>query len=139
MWEYLTGVLIKQIKLIRRKSFLLELKIILETLRKSDKTSNSADCILWHANERDLEEPPLFMFKAVAFSCEASTVLCSFVKHAESGRARRKAQCRGKHEMLSSVLHYFLRYKESINTGGNIRGSFQLITGTRRVNVHIKL
>ena len=37
---------------------------------------------------------------------EASTVLCSVVKHAGSGRARKK--CRGKHEMQSSVLPHFL-------------------------------
>ena len=37
---------------------------------------------------------------------EASTVLCSDVKHAGSGRARKK--CRGKHEMKSSVFPYFL-------------------------------
>ena len=37
---------------------------------------------------------------------EASTALCSVVKHAESGRARKK--CRGKHETQSSVFPYFL-------------------------------
>ena len=37
---------------------------------------------------------------------EASTVLCSVVKHAGSGRARKK--CRGKHETQSSVFPYFL-------------------------------
>ena len=37
---------------------------------------------------------------------EASTVLCSVVKHAGSGRARKK--CRGKHETKSSVLPHFL-------------------------------
>ena len=37
---------------------------------------------------------------------EASTVLCSVVKHAESGRARKK--CRGKHETKSSVFPHFL-------------------------------
>ena len=37
---------------------------------------------------------------------EASTVLCSVVKHAGSGRARKK--CRGKHETKSSVFPYFL-------------------------------
>ena len=37
---------------------------------------------------------------------EASTVLCSVVKHAGSGRARKK--CRGKHETKSSVFLHFL-------------------------------
>jgi len=37
---------------------------------------------------------------------EASTVLCSVVKHLGSGRARKK--CRGKHEMKSSVFPLFL-------------------------------
>ena len=37
---------------------------------------------------------------------EALTVLCSIVKHAGSGRARKN--CRGKHEMQSSVLPYLL-------------------------------
>ena len=37
---------------------------------------------------------------------EASTVLCSFVKHAGSGRARKK--CEEKQETKSSVSHYFL-------------------------------
>ena len=37
---------------------------------------------------------------------EAPTVLCSVVKHAGSGRARKK--CRGKHETQSSVFPYFL-------------------------------
>ena len=37
---------------------------------------------------------------------EASTVLCSVVKYAGSGRARKK--CRGKHETQLSVFHYFL-------------------------------
>ena len=37
---------------------------------------------------------------------EASTVLCSVVKHAGSGRARKK--CRGKHETTSSVFSHFL-------------------------------
>ena len=35
-----------------------------------------------------------------------STVLCSVVKHAGSGRARKK--CRGKHETKSSVFPHFL-------------------------------
>ena len=37
---------------------------------------------------------------------EASTVLCSVVKHAGSGRARKK--CRGKHETKSSVFPHVL-------------------------------
>ena len=37
---------------------------------------------------------------------EASTVFCSVVKHAGSGRARKK--CRGKHETQSSVFPRFL-------------------------------
>ena len=37
---------------------------------------------------------------------EASTVFCSVVKHAGSGRARKK--CRGKHETQSSVFPHFL-------------------------------
>ena len=37
---------------------------------------------------------------------DASTVLCSVVKHAGSGRARKK--CRGKHETKSSVFPHFL-------------------------------
>ena len=37
---------------------------------------------------------------------EASTVLCSVVKHAGSGGARKK--CRGKHETQSSVFLHFL-------------------------------
>jgi len=37
---------------------------------------------------------------------EASTVLCSVVKHAGSGRALKK--CRGKHETKSSVFPHFL-------------------------------
>ena len=37
---------------------------------------------------------------------EASTVLCSVVKHAGSGRARKK--CGGKHETKSSVFPRFL-------------------------------
>ena len=37
---------------------------------------------------------------------EASTVLCSVVKHAGSGRARKK--CRGKHKTQSSVFPHFL-------------------------------
>ena len=37
---------------------------------------------------------------------EASTVFCSVVKHAGSGRARKK--CRGKHETQSSVFSHFL-------------------------------
>ena len=37
---------------------------------------------------------------------EASTVLGSVVKHAGSGRARKK--CRGKHETQSSVFPHFL-------------------------------
>ena len=37
---------------------------------------------------------------------EASVVLCSVVKHAGSGRARKK--CRGKHETQSSVFPHFL-------------------------------
>ena len=37
---------------------------------------------------------------------EASTALCSVVKHAGSGRARKK--CRGKHETQSSVFPHFL-------------------------------
>ena len=37
---------------------------------------------------------------------EASTVLCSVVKHTRSGRARKK--CRGKHETQSSVFPHFL-------------------------------
>ena len=40
------------------------------------------------------------------YSKEASTVLCSVVKHAESGRARKK--CRGKHKMQSSVFPHLL-------------------------------
>ena len=36
----------------------------------------------------------------------ASTVLCSVVKHAGSGRARKK--CRGKHQRQSSVFPHFL-------------------------------
>ena len=42
----------------------------------------------------------LFVYK------EASTALCSVVKHAGSGRARKK--CRGKHETQSSVFPHFL-------------------------------
>ena len=38
---------------------------------------------------------------------EASTVLCSVVKHAGSGRALKK--CRGKHETQSSAFPHFLR------------------------------
>ena len=38
---------------------------------------------------------------------EASTVLCSVVKHAGSGRAGKK--CRGKHETKSRVFPYFFR------------------------------
>jgi len=37
---------------------------------------------------------------------EASTVLCSVVKHAGSGRAQKK--CRGKHKTESSVFPHFL-------------------------------
>ena len=37
---------------------------------------------------------------------EATTVLCSVVKHAGSDRARKK--CRGKYETQSSVSPYFL-------------------------------
>ena len=37
---------------------------------------------------------------------EASTVLCSVVKHAGSGRERKK--CRGKQEMQSCVFLHFL-------------------------------
>ena len=37
---------------------------------------------------------------------EASTALCSVVKHAGSGRARKK--CRAKHETQSSVFPHFL-------------------------------
>ena len=37
---------------------------------------------------------------------EASTMLCSVVKHAGSGRARKR--CRGKHEMQWRVSYYFL-------------------------------
>ena len=37
---------------------------------------------------------------------EALTVLCSVVKHAGSGRARKK--CREKHETQSSVFPHFL-------------------------------
>ena len=37
---------------------------------------------------------------------EASTALCSVVKHAGSGRARKK--CRGKHETQSSDFPHFL-------------------------------
>ena len=37
---------------------------------------------------------------------EAWTALCSVVKHAGSGRARKK--CRGKHETQSSVFLHFL-------------------------------
>ena len=37
---------------------------------------------------------------------EASTLFCSVVKHAGSGRARKK--CRGKHETQSSVFPHFL-------------------------------
>ena len=37
---------------------------------------------------------------------EASTVLCSVVKHAGSGRGRKK--CRGKHETQWSVFPHFL-------------------------------
>ena len=37
---------------------------------------------------------------------EALTVLCSVVKHAGSGRARKK--CRGKHKTQSSVFPHFL-------------------------------
>ena len=37
---------------------------------------------------------------------EDTTVLCSVVKHAGSGRARKK--CRGKHEAQSSVFPHFL-------------------------------
>ena len=37
---------------------------------------------------------------------EALTELCSVVKHAGSGRARKK--CRGKHETQSSVFPHFL-------------------------------
>ena len=37
---------------------------------------------------------------------EASTALCSVVKHAGSGRTRKK--CRGKHETQSSVFPHFL-------------------------------
>ena len=37
---------------------------------------------------------------------EALIVLCSVVKHAESGKARKK--CRGKHETQSSVFPHFL-------------------------------
>ena len=37
---------------------------------------------------------------------EASTVFCSVVKHAGSGRARKK--CRGKQETQSSVFPHFL-------------------------------
>ena len=51
--------------------------------------------------------------RKVLFTCvvyltnkEASTALCSVVKHAGSGRARKK--CRGKHETQSSVFPHFL-------------------------------
>ena len=37
---------------------------------------------------------------------EASTVLCSVVKHAGNNRARKK--CRGKHKMQLSVFPHFL-------------------------------
>ena len=37
---------------------------------------------------------------------EASTVLCSVIKHAGSGRARKK--CRGKHKTQWRVFHLFL-------------------------------
>ena len=37
---------------------------------------------------------------------EASTVLCSVVKHAGSGRAQKK--CRGKRKTYSSVFPHFL-------------------------------
>ena len=44
---------------------------------------------------------------------EASTVLCSVVKHAGSGRAREK--CRGKHETQSSACFFIcLMIKNSI-------------------------
>ena len=42
---------------------------------------------------------------------EASTVLCSVVKHAGSGRARKK--CRGKHETKSSVFPHFLSTEQN--------------------------
>ena len=44
--------------------------------------------------------------KVYLINKEASTVLCSVVKHAGSGRARKK--CRGKHERRSSVFPHFL-------------------------------
>ena len=51
--------------------------------------------------------PPFFKFRSVYLTNkEASTVLCSVVKHAGSGRARKK--CRGKHETQSSVFPHFL-------------------------------
>ena len=45
---------------------------------------------------------------------EASTVLCSVVKHAGSGRARKK--CRGKHETQSSVFPHFLPLPKCFTT-----------------------
>ena len=45
------------------------------------------------------------LFKYVTNN-EASTVLCSVVKHAGRGRARKK--CRGRHETQSSVFPHFL-------------------------------
>ena len=45
---------------------------------------------------------------------EALTVLCSVVKPAGSGRARKK--CRGKHETQSSVFpHFYLFYDKEFN------------------------
>ena len=48
----------------------------------------------------------LFLVYQQLTNKEASTVLCSVVKHAGSVRARKK--CRGKHETQSSVFPHFL-------------------------------
>ena len=53
-----------------------------------------------------LESKRIFKICFCLTNKEASTVLCSVVKHAGSGRARKK--CSGKHETQSSAFPHFL-------------------------------
>ena len=72
-----------------------------------------------------LSGPAIFLPLFKLTNKDATTVLCSVVKHAGSGRARKK--CREKHETKSSVFPHFLSalpLPKCITTAEHSRGFF---------------
>ena len=73
--------------------------------------SENSKIVLYHGNSPNTRNADAYGFHSWLWllyltNKEASTALCSVVKHAGSGRARKK--CRGKHETQSSVFPHFL-------------------------------